>query len=224
MENASKGLIMAAEVLIGVIILTYFVILYSQFADMGHETSETLIEYQLNQFNVKFTKYEGTKDCRVHDIITITNLAKQNNMTYYEEDGIIDFEKKTGLTERTRQQEISSKGLPPFYITVELKNVNAASTDTELSTEDRMEASTNFNNLKNRAGIGTIEINKYKHLELLSENELVTMMEKLSLYERKVKGSVDLMETKEANFYIKEVKLGDESKRVVKITIEFYIK
>lgn len=81
MENASKALIMAAGVLIGILILTLAVYLFSSFGSNSAEIYAKNEEAQLNQFNTQFTSYIGT-DITIYDVITVANLATDNNIFY----------------------------------------------------------------------------------------------------------------------------------------------
>lgn len=112
MENASKAFIMAAEVLVGVIIISIAVYLFTMFAQHSQETYEKMSEAQISQFNSQFLKYYGSNlneegqsipiTCTAHDIITVANLAQQNNAQY-------------DLLEETKFQENS------FYIQVDIR-------------------------------------------------------------------------------------------------------
>lgn len=107
MENASNALIMAAGVLIGVLILSLAGYLIYIFGNYNAEVNLKNEENLLNEFNVQFTKYYGnTRNvyinengekvvedevdgdeknqilCSAHDIISLANLAKQNNIDY----------------------------------------------------------------------------------------------------------------------------------------------
>ena len=83
MENSSKALLMAASMLIGVTILSLALYLFTYFSGSVNEMNKQIDEGQLEQF-----------------IITVTNLAKENN-TYYQ------------------LEEASDSN---FYITVNLNN------------------------------------------------------------------------------------------------------
>lgn len=102
MENASNALLMAGAVLIGVLILSAGVYLFTQFSSTSHQISEQLTASQISQFNSQFTKYEGREDITAHDVVSICNLAKQNNKQYYEDSG-------------------SNSDPYPYYIEVSLK-------------------------------------------------------------------------------------------------------
>ena len=109
MENASKALIMAGGVLLGVIIISLGVYLFSSYAKYSSNAYDRMEAAQIEQFNAKFLKYydtissnvvangtgsvitkyidangtEYTKEtpvlCTAHDVISLANLAKQNN-------------------------------------------------------------------------------------------------------------------------------------------------
>ena len=82
MENASKALIMAATVLLGIMILSLAVYLIITFGSKSAEMHKQIETDRLNQFNTQFTSYEG-KQCTIYDVITVANLATENNK-YYE--------------------------------------------------------------------------------------------------------------------------------------------
>ena len=94
MENASKALIMAASVLLGVMILSVGVYLFYVYSDYSSNAYQQLEQAQINQFNTQFLKYygmtavENEKEepqpilCTAHDIISLANLAYQNNLQY----------------------------------------------------------------------------------------------------------------------------------------------
>ena len=65
MENASKALLMAAGVLIGVLIISLAVYLMSYFGGVSADIHKRQKANQINQFNSQFTAYEGK---RLHSI------------------------------------------------------------------------------------------------------------------------------------------------------------
>lgn len=79
MENASKALLMAAGVLIGLLILSLAVYLFANFSSTSNQIHEKIEQDQINQFNAQFTIYQGRNDNTVYDILTVINLAKDNN-------------------------------------------------------------------------------------------------------------------------------------------------
>ena len=83
MENASKALIMAASILIGIIIISLAVYLFVTFGATSAEVHKQIEIDRLNHFNNQFTSYEGKEDITIYDIVTLANLATENNK-YYE--------------------------------------------------------------------------------------------------------------------------------------------
>lgn len=104
MENASKALIMAASILLGVMIIAIGVYLFSSYAQYSSSTYKKIEQAQIDQFNSQFLKYYGSEEvtirsyssdpasekkeivpilCTAHDIISLANLAQKNNQ-YYE--------------------------------------------------------------------------------------------------------------------------------------------
>ncbi len=81
MENASKALLMAAGVLIGMMVLSLMVYLFVSFGSTSREIREEQAQKQLNQFNTQFTSYMGTTNT-IYDVVTIANLATRNNIDY----------------------------------------------------------------------------------------------------------------------------------------------
>ncbi len=108
MENASKALIMASSVLLGVMIISIAVYLFSTYAQYSSNIYNEIENTQITKFNQQFLKYYGTTSytdiddtgketyvtetikCTAHDIITLANLAQQNNI-YYQVDGLLEY-------------------------------------------------------------------------------------------------------------------------------------
>ena len=82
MENASKALLMAAGVLIGILILSLAVFLFVDFGEKTSKLYDRIEESQLLQYNAQYTIYAGRTDITIYDIISVANLAKQNNADY----------------------------------------------------------------------------------------------------------------------------------------------
>ena len=82
MENASRALMMAAGVLIGILILSLAIYLFTNFGAASAEAHRRNEENQISQFNAQFTSYVGRTDITIHDIVTVINLARNNNETY----------------------------------------------------------------------------------------------------------------------------------------------
>ena len=106
MENASKALLMAAGVLIGVLILSLAVYLFVSFGTTSSELHKQQDSDRINQFNSQFTSYEGKEGVTIYDVITVANLATENNIYY----------------EFNKRNNIPSTDTNDFYISVVLKN------------------------------------------------------------------------------------------------------
>ena len=84
MENASKALIMAAEILLGVMIISIGVYIFNSMGEFSANTSKKIEDVSLSQFNNQFLKFYGTVSteengkqkvepikCTIHDIIAL---------------------------------------------------------------------------------------------------------------------------------------------------------
>ncbi len=71
MENASKALLMAAGVLIGIMVLSLAVYLFVTFGSTSAQMHQQKEQDQLNQFNSQFTSYEGKEDITIYDIVLL---------------------------------------------------------------------------------------------------------------------------------------------------------
>ena len=84
MENASKALIMAASVILGIMIITFSVFIFGIFKDYNAKNTSQIEEKEDSRFNSEFFKYyENGKDVlkvTPHDIVSIANFAKENNL------------------------------------------------------------------------------------------------------------------------------------------------
>ena len=83
MENASKALLIAASVLIGLLIISLAVYLFITFGTQSAQMHRQIDENRLGEFNSQFTSYEGKDGLTIYDVITVANLATENNK-YYE--------------------------------------------------------------------------------------------------------------------------------------------
>lgn len=79
MENASKALLMAAAVLIGILVLTLIVYLYANFSAIKADSVEKMNQTSLDAFNGKFLAYDGRTDLTYYDIANIATMVKNYN-------------------------------------------------------------------------------------------------------------------------------------------------
>lgn len=82
---------MAATVLVGVLLLSLGVYLFTIFGGFGADMSEKMNEKNVSEFNAQFTKYQSYQDettrewkntCRAQDVVTLANIARENNSQY----------------------------------------------------------------------------------------------------------------------------------------------
>lgn len=78
MENASKALIISAEILLGVLLLTIMVYAFHLMGSFSDTVDKNIETKNVAEFNTKFEKFQN-KNLTAQDIVTIINLAKQHN-------------------------------------------------------------------------------------------------------------------------------------------------
>ena len=133
MENASKALIMGAEILVGVMIISIGVYLFQLLGNYSAETTAKITDAQLQQFNAQFTKYYGTTSsidqngntvnqvikCTMQDIVGVANLASMYN-------------KQNGFEEVQEASDTS------YYIQVDVKLPNRTIKNVEGLTQKQL--------------------------------------------------------------------------------------
>ena len=78
MENASRALLMAGGILVGVLIVTLMITLFLSARDLSNTYDANKQSEAIQQFNENFTRYIG-QDITMHQIITLYNFAKIEN-------------------------------------------------------------------------------------------------------------------------------------------------
>lgn len=78
MENATKALLMAGGILIGIMIATFMVLVLHRGGQMSAEYDSQLSDQALLDFNSQFEVYVG-QDNTFFDVITVVNLAYDVN-------------------------------------------------------------------------------------------------------------------------------------------------
>ena len=107
MENASKALLMAAAVLLGIMIISVGVAIFNTLSSFSQTTIARMQERQVAEFNSNFTKYYGQVDgeaiqVTIHDIISAANFAKQSNIDN-------ELQGETGYSEYTNYVQVDVK-------------------------------------------------------------------------------------------------------------------
>ena len=77
MENASKAIIMAGGILIGVIILSVLVLVFRSIGDVYEEQGEALSEEQLEKYNRQFNTFD--KSLYGSELLSLKNLLEDYN-------------------------------------------------------------------------------------------------------------------------------------------------
>lgn len=79
MENASKALIIAGEMLIAILVIGLLVYINILFGKFSSNMNKQMSESQIYEFNNKFYVYSGRYNITVTEIASMINLAKQTN-------------------------------------------------------------------------------------------------------------------------------------------------
>ena len=77
MENASRALLMAGGILLGILILSLMVTLFASSSSLSKTYDQSKQSETIQKFNTNFTQYVG-HDLTIHQVLTIYNFAKQN--------------------------------------------------------------------------------------------------------------------------------------------------
>ena len=75
---SSSALVMAAEVLIGIMIISLGVYLFATYSQTSKEIFDKRTEQQIVQFNTRYTQYVG-KELTIYDVRTIATYANSDN-------------------------------------------------------------------------------------------------------------------------------------------------
>lgn len=95
MENASKALLMAGGILIGVLILALMVTLFVSSSELSNNYEKSKKSEAIQQFNVNFTQYLG-QDLTTHEMITLCNFAKKENNKITQVDIVSEYAQDKG--------------------------------------------------------------------------------------------------------------------------------
>lgn len=79
MENASKALLMAASVLIGIILISLMVIMFMNSGNVSSSYDKTISQEEISVFNSNFTKYVG-RNLTIHEVKSIIYFAEANGV------------------------------------------------------------------------------------------------------------------------------------------------
>ena len=101
MENATKALLIAAAVLVAILIISLGLVIYTRASETVDGAGD-LTEYQIQQFNEKFLKYQGERSGSDVNAMLQTvfnhNLAQEDTSTMVAVDGDATVTTGTNLT------------------------------------------------------------------------------------------------------------------------------
>ena len=96
MENASKALLMAAGVLLGVLLLSIMIYVFRQGSRVNQTYDQKQITNQLELYNSKFEYYDKDNNT-VMDVISLVNLAFDiNKDTNFDSSNVVQIEIEVG--------------------------------------------------------------------------------------------------------------------------------
>lgn len=78
MENASKALIMAAGILIGILIASLFAYEMIEMTRVGKAYKQEIDQKNIDEFNARFAKYLGV-DLKAQDVVTLMGFIDEYN-------------------------------------------------------------------------------------------------------------------------------------------------
>lgn len=79
MENASKALLMAAGILMGILVISLIVYIYATFSDSTQKNIKQMELNSLTAFNSKYLSYDGREDLTYYDIANVATMARNDN-------------------------------------------------------------------------------------------------------------------------------------------------
>ena len=82
MENASKALVMAGEILVAVLVLGLVAYIVFTFGSFSANVNKQIEENKVIEFNNHFTVHDGKIDITADDILSVINFAKYSNESY----------------------------------------------------------------------------------------------------------------------------------------------
>lgn len=117
MENASKALIIAGAILLSILIITLGIAVFGQAS--GVVNNNAMSEIEIQQFNQKFTQYEGER-VRGAQVNTLLQTVLSNNLTADDADRKVTVNLGTGdgIKMSTTDTSISTKAATGATYTV----------------------------------------------------------------------------------------------------------
>lgn len=137
MENAAKALLIAGGSLVAILLLSLFSYLYVRMNESTSKIYSTMAEVEVNEFNQQFWNYNGLKDLKIQDIVSVINLARDSTKQGKNVDVYIKFKNnalKTKITDESTENLIKTSLEKKYKCTSVVVN-----TSTKLVTEIHFE-------------------------------------------------------------------------------------
>lgn len=127
MENASKAIIMAGGILIGVVILTLLVLVFNPMGDAYQSEGEALSIEQLEKYNRQFNTYD--RSLYGSELLSLANLVYDyDNRLLYDVEPTSQYYKdnKIIVTVRLDEETIGNNTVTPSYEDIKKASKNKA--------------------------------------------------------------------------------------------------
>lgn len=82
MENTSHALILAGEILIAVLVISFLAFMFMTFGNFSRNMNNQMTQSRITEFNNHFLQYQNRINITSHEIATVINFAKQTNDDY----------------------------------------------------------------------------------------------------------------------------------------------
>ncbi len=115
MENASKALIMAGGVLIGILLLSLIVFSYNQLIELARLDHQQTVEEQQTNYNAQWEKYNGP--IYGTDVMSMANQITDYNATQAEKEGYTPITANIEIKKMIETVSLEKSDIIETYIT-----------------------------------------------------------------------------------------------------------
>lgn len=111
MDNASKALIIAGGMLIAIMVASLFVYLFASYGSYAEDMYDRINERQITEANNEYTKYEGSDENTIYDVVSVINKAKDNNKSLNLNPGDRGYIRVGILGQNSNLQNLDNNGI-----------------------------------------------------------------------------------------------------------------
>ena len=111
MDNASKALIIAGGMLIAIMVASLFVYLFASYGSYAENMYDRINERQITEANNEYTKYEGSDENTIYDVVSVINKAKDNNKSLNLNPGDRGYIRVGILGQNSNWQNLDNNGI-----------------------------------------------------------------------------------------------------------------